>query len=157
MSNLNIFKIGVGPSSSHTLGPMLAGNLFCKKIEKLLENIARIEIVLYGSLSLTGKGHLTDKAILWGLNDLKAKNLSPDLQEAVIKQVFENKKLNLCGKKELDFDYEKDLIFSKDFLPLHENALKISVFDANDERIYREVYYSVGGGFVKTEAELEKE
>lgn len=157
MSNLNIFKIGVGPSSSHTLGPMLAGNLFCKKVEKLLENIARIEIVLYGSLSLTGKGHLTDKAILWGLNDLKARNLSPDLQEAVLRQVFDDKKLNLCGKKELDFDYEKDLIFSKDFLPLHENALKISVFDANDERIYREVYYSVGGGFVKTEAELEKE
>lgn len=66
MSNLNIFKIGVGPSSSHTLGPLIAGNLFCKQIDSILQKIERIEITLYGSLSLTGKGHLTDKAVIWG-------------------------------------------------------------------------------------------
>lgn len=156
-SNLSIFKIGVGPSSSHTLGPMLAGNLFCKKVDKFLDQITKVEVVLYGSLSLTGKGHLTDRAVLWGLNALEAKNLSSNIQEGVNKRVLEDKILNLCGKKEIHFDYDKHLVFSKEFLPLHENALKISAFDDNDERIYREVYYSTGGGFVKTEAELEKE
>lgn len=73
MSNLSIFKIGVGPSSSHTLGPMLAGNLFCKKVAKKLDEIDRVEVTLYGSLSLTGKGHLSDKAVIWGLNGLEAK------------------------------------------------------------------------------------
>ena len=80
MSNLSIFKIGVGPSSSHTLGPMLAGNLFCERVDSKIESVKRVEIVLYGSLSLTGRGHLSDKAILWGLSNLKAQTITAELQ-----------------------------------------------------------------------------
>lgn len=156
MSNFSIFKIGVGPSSSHTLGPMLAGNMFCNKINKNTDSIKKIEITLYGSLSLTGKGHLSDKAILWGLSALKAKELDAALQENVIKKALESKKLNLAGKKEIDFDYEKDLIFSNKFLPLHENGLEIKVFDVNDNILANETYYSIGGGFVMSEDELTK-
>uniref|UniRef100_UPI000B4044CE serine dehydratase beta chain n=1 Tax=Campylobacter jejuni TaxID=197 RepID=UPI000B4044CE len=133
MSNLSIFKIGVGPSSSHTLGPMLAGNLFCKKIAKKLEKIERIQVTLYGSLSLTGKGHLSDKAVIWGLNGLEAKNLSAAIQEEANKNAIDGNKINLCGQKELKFNYEKDLIFSKDFLPLHENGMQIKAFNIKDE------------------------
>ncbi len=156
MSNLNIFKIGVGPSSSHTLGPMLAGNLFCKKISKKLDKIERIQVTLYGSLSLTGKGHLSDKAVIWGLNALEAKNLSAVIQEEVNKNAINEGKINLCGEKELRFNYEKDLIFSKEFLPLHENGMQIKAFNAIDEIVDEETYYSIGGGFVLTATELEK-
>lgn len=156
MSNLSIFKIGVGPSSSHTLGPMLAGNLFCKKIAKKLEKIERIQVTLYGSLSLTGKGHLSDKAVIWGLNGLEAKNLSAAIQEEVNKNAIDGNKINLCGQKELKFNYEKDLIFAKDFLPLHENGMQIKAFNAKDEIVDEETYYSVGGGFVLNAVELEK-
>ncbi|EAI8831992.1 L-serine ammonia-lyase [Campylobacter coli] len=156
MSNLNIFKIGVGPSSSHTLGPMLAGNLFCKKISKKLDKIERIQVTLYGSLSLTGKGHLSDKAVIWGLNALEAKNLSAVIQEEVNKNAINEGKINLCGEKELRFNYEKDLIFSKEFLPLHENGMQIKAFNVKGETVDEETYYSIGGGFVLTAAELEK-
>ncbi|EJT3386172.1 L-serine ammonia-lyase, partial [Campylobacter jejuni] len=156
MSNLSIFKIGVGPSSSHTLGPMLAGNLFCKKVAKKLDEIDRVEVTLYGSLSLTGKGHLSDKAVIWGLNGLEAKNLSAAIQDEVNKNAIENAQIDFCGEKKLSFNYEKDLIFSKDFLPLHENGMKIKAYDCKGGLVDEETYYSVGGGFVLTAAELEK-
>lgn len=156
MSNLDIFKIGVGPSSSHTLGPMLAGNLFCKKIEHKLENIQKLKITLYGSLSLTGKGHLSDKAVIWGLNALEAKSTNSQIQNQVNKDALENNKINLCGKKEIEFFYDKDLIFSKEFLPLHENGMKIQAFDGENKLVDEEIYYSVGGGFVLTKEQLEK-
>ncbi|TEY03031.1 L-serine ammonia-lyase [Campylobacter sp. US33a] len=156
-SNLSIFKIGVGPSSSHTLGPLLAGNMFCEKIKTRIDEISKIEIKLYGSLSLTGKGHLSDKAILWGLSGLKAKELNASLQDEVFKRALEKRILLLDGIKELDFDYEKDLIFEKEFLPLHENGLKISAFNKENGLILEEIYYSIGGGFVMSEAELKKQ
>ncbi|MBK1971096.1 L-serine ammonia-lyase [Campylobacter sp. 2018MI35] len=156
MSNLNIFKIGVGPSSSHTLGPMLAGNLFCKKIEQKLENIQKLKITLYGSLSLTGRGHLTDKAVIWGLNGLEAKNINSQIQSQVNENALKNNKINLCNKKEIDFFYDKDLIFSKEFLPLHENGMQIQAFNDKNELIDEEIYYSIGGGFVLTKEQLEQ-
>ncbi len=156
MSNFNIFKIGVGPSSSHTLGPMLAGNLFCQKIKDNISNINRINIILYGSLSLTGRGHLSDKAIIWGLSNLKAKELNAEIQAKVISMALEYKKIHLAGIKNIDFDYNVDLIFSKDFLELHENGLEIKALDSNGDVINIERYYSIGGGFVMSEDELIK-
>lgn len=156
MSNFNIFKIGVGPSSSHTLGPMLAGNLFCEKIHEFLDEVDKIRVTLYGSLSLTGKGHLSDKAVIWGLSGLEAKNLNAEIQKEVMDKVFNEKKLNLAGKKEIDFDYDENLIFSNDFLPLHENGIIIRACDKQGRMLQRETYYSVGGGFVMTQPELEK-
>lgn len=156
MSNLNLFKIGVGPSSSHTLGPMIAANLFCKKICKTLPSLARVKIIFYGSLSLTGKGHLSDKAVIWGLNGLEAKKLNFEIQSQIFLDATKRHKIKLCGQKELYFDYKRDLIFSKKFLPLHENALEIQALNSKGEILESEIYYSVGGGFVLTEDELKK-
>ncbi|XGQ69672.1 L-serine ammonia-lyase [Campylobacter hepaticus] len=156
-SNLNIFKIGVGPSSSHTLGPMLAGNLFCKQAFKNLDEIVRIEVILYGSLSLTGKGHLSDKAVIWGLSGLEAKNLSASIQDEVNQNAFKKGEINFCGRKKLNFNYEKDMIFSKDFLPLHENGMLIKAYNCKGVLVQEQTYYSIGGGFVLTALELEKQ
>lgn len=152
MSNLSIFKIGVGPSSSHTLGPMIAANLFCSKISP--SKITRVETTLYGSLSLTGKGHLSDKAVIWGLSNLRAFDLNPKIQNDVLNKAFESKTLNLCGLKDIEFIYEKDIIFNNSFLPLHQNALTFRALDSNNNILHEETYYSIGGGFVKTQEEM---
>lgn len=154
MSNLNIFKIGVGPSSSHTLGPLIAGNLFCKLIEDKLDLIDKIKIDLYGSLSLTGKGHLTDKALLWGLSGLEPKTINSSAQEDINNRALNDGVLKLCDKKQISFDYNKDIVFHKDFLPLHENGLVISAY-SNGSLVEEKTYYSIGGGFVMSKVELE--
>ena len=156
-SNFSIFKIGVGPSSSHTLGPMLAGNLFCKKINKNLAQIERVLITLYGSLSLTGRGHLSDKAVIWGLNGLEAKHLSASVQEESIKNALEGHKITLCGQKDIAFDYQNDLVFSQEFLPLHENGMNLQALDSKGAVLEEETYYSIGGGFVLSAPELENQ
>lgn len=154
MSNLSIFKIGVGPSSSHTLGPLIAGNLFCNLIKSKLDLIDKIKIDLYGSLSLTGKGHLTNKAILWGLSGLEPKTITSILQENINNKAINDGILNLCGKKQINFDFNKDIVFNKTFLPLHENALTISTYDG-ENLLIQKTYYSTGGGFVMSKEELE--
>ena len=153
MSNLSIFKIGVGPSSSHTLGPLLAGNIFSSKLANL-DSVERIKASLYGSLSLTGRGHLSDKALIWGLSGLEAKALTPALQSEILKNALEDHRLKLGGKKLIDFDYERDVVFAKGFLPLHENGLRFEAFDASGKILESEEYYSVGGGFVLNAQEL---
>lgn len=153
-SNLSIFKIGVGPSSSHTVGPMLASNLFCQKIENKKDEIVRVLIELYGSLSLTGKGHLSDLACIIGLNGLRARDLTPKIKDDAIDLALKQNKINLGGFKLIDFIYDRDVVFHNDFLPLHENGMKLSVFNDKQELIDTQVYYSIGGGFVATEEEL---
>ncbi len=153
MSNFSIFKIGVGPSSSHTLGPLLAANLFCEAISPRLDEINRVCITLHGSLSLTGKGHLSDKAVIWGLNALKAAELDAQIQATALQCAMKGE-LNLCGRKKIAFDYERDIIFSNDFLPRHENALTCVAYAADGGEIYRQIYYSIGGGFVLSEDEF---
>lgn len=154
MSNLDIFKIGVGPSSSHTLGPMLAANMFCKKLDSILSNVQRVECTLYGSLSLTGKGHLSDKAVIWGLNGLVAKDITQEIQQEILDSALKNSKLNLCGSKEIEFIYERDIIFNNSFLELHQNALILKAYDKSNNAVCEETYYSVGGGFVKTDEQM---
>lgn len=154
-SNLSIFKIGVGPSSSHTLGPMVAGNRFCELIEPMLDKVARVKIYLHGSLALTGVGHLSDKAIIWGLNGLIAKDLNREIQDKFLKLAMDEHKLNLCGKKEIKFDYNKDLVFQSNNLKYHENGMIIQAIDEHGIIVISQEYYSVGGGFVKTSQEFE--
>ena len=148
-SNFSIFKIGVGPSSSHTLGPMLAGNLFCTKIINRLSEIQRIVITFYGSLSLTSRGHLSDKAVIWGLNGLQAKDLDAEIQDTSIHKVLQEHTITLCGQKDIAFDYQRDAVFSKEFLPLHENGMTLQALDSNGGVLDEETYYSIGGGFVQ--------
>lgn len=154
VSNLSIFKIGVGPSSSHTVGPMLACNLFCNALGDKISEVERVEIELFGSLSLTGKGHLTDMACVIGLNGIRARDLTPTLKSQTIALAMEQHIINLAGEKKISFDYDKDVIFHKDFLPLHENGMKVSAFAQDHHLILSQVYYSVGGGFVATEEAL---
>lgn len=156
-SNFSIFKIGVGPSSSHTLGPMLAGNLFCTKIINRLSEIQRIVITFYGSLSLTGKGHLSDKAVIWGLNGLQAKDLDAEIQDTSIHKALQEHIITLCGQKDIAFDYQRDVVFSKEFLPLHENGMTLQALDSNGGVVDEETYYSIGGGFVLNALELERQ
>lgn len=153
-SNLDIFKIGVGPSSSHTLGPMLAAAAFLKLIEPKLEAVTQINCTLYGSLSLTGRGHLTDKAVLWGLSGLTPAALTPALQQQVISKAYVEHKLNLGGRHEIHFDYRHDLIFSQEFLPEHQNALTLKACNQQGQVLAEETYFSTGGGFIKTRAQL---
>ena len=155
-SNLSIFKIGIGPSSSHTLGPLFAGNLFCKKISDVLNKTVKVKITLFGSLSLTGIGHLSDKAVIWGLCGISPKDLDAKLQEEIIDKVINESKIKLCGIKDIDFNYKEDLVFSSEFLPLHENALTIKALDEKGDVLSEETYYSVGGGFIKVEADFYK-
>ena len=157
MSNLNIFKIGIGPSSSHTLGPMIASNLFCELLvdKNLLGLTHTIKCVLYGSLSLTGKGHLSDKALMWGLSGITPKMATPEIQQEVLDLVFSSETLNLYSQKKIPFKYDNNIEFCNDFLPLHENGLEFFAFNNNNEILLQERYYSIGGGFVKTEKEMQ--
>lgn len=153
-SILSIFKIGVGPSSSHTIGPIVAMNRFCDLIKGDLARVHRVKITLKGSLSMTGRGHLTDIACIIGLNGVAPKMVSADLKEKIIKDAMEKHKINLCGEKEIDFSYNNDIIFANDFLEYHENGLVAEAYDVQDNLIKSEIYYSTGGGFVSTEEEL---
>lgn len=153
-SNLSIFKIGVGPSSSHTVGPMLASNLFCEKIRNKIDQASRVLIELHGSLSLTGKGHLSDLACIIGLNGLRARDLTPKIKDDAIDLAIKQNKINLNSQKLINFIYNRDVIFHNDFLPLHENGMRLSVFDESGKLLDTQVYYSIGGGFVATEEEL---
>lgn len=153
-SILSIFKIGVGPSSSHTIGPILAANRFCELIASNLAQISRVAVTLHGSLCLTGKGHLTDVACLIGLNNVAAKDVTPKIKADILKDVFDDKKINLCGLKQINFNYEKDMIFNPKMLKFHENGLIFEAFNESGELIISQTYYSTGGGFVSSEDEI---
>lgn len=158
ISIFELFSIGIGPSSSHTVGPMLAANAFVTVLEKqsLLNAVARVKVELYGSLALTGKGHGTDKAILNGLEGKDPETADPDLLVPRMKEIYATKILNLAGKKSIPFDAEQDFpFFQKEVLPKHTNGMRFSAFDAQGKLLVSEVYYSIGGGFIVTDAEYD--
>ena len=158
ISIFDIFSIGIGPSSSHTVGPMLAANRFIKNLNsnKLLDNIKRIKVELYGSLALTGKGHATDKAVLLGLEGFCPETVDPQTMGPRMQEIIECQKLHLNNKKLINFSYEKDLLFlQKELLPKHTNGMRFLAFDADDDNICNEVYYSIGGGFIVRDDEFD--
>lgn len=158
ISVFELFSIGIGPSSSHTVGPMLAANAFIQLLEAqgLLENTERVKVELYGSLALTGKGHGTDKAILNGLEGKDPETVDPDSLVPRMKEITTLKTLHLGGKKKISFDPEKDFpFFQKEVLPKHTNGMRFSAYDGKDSLLGSEVYYSIGGGFIVTEAEYD--
>lgn len=155
ISVFDMFKIGVGPSSSHTLGPWRAAQLFLKTlIEKnILEQVVSMEILLYGSLAKTGKGHGTDIAVQLGLTGEDPATFDVNLISEKIAQIKSEKKIFLNGTHPLDFNPVEDIEFLKaEALPYHPNALTFIAVLENDEHI-SETYYSIGGGFVKKEGE----
>ncbi|MFC1235406.1 L-serine ammonia-lyase [Vibrio sp. F74] len=154
LSIFDIYKIGVGPSSSHTNGPMIAGFEFRQKIESHFDQVASIKVDLYGSLSLTGRGHHTDRATLIGLMGNRPDNIHIEQANALLRSDIDNNTLTLSPNYIIPFDFNNDIIFHKENLPLHENGMSISAFDGSNKLISKEIYYSVGGGFIATESEL---
>lgn len=151
ISVFDMLKIGVGPSSSHTLGPWKAALLFLDEIgPDRIELVERICVGLYGSLSLTGKGHATDLALMLGFSGLQPETFPIDEIDDTISRIKETKTLKLQGKHDMPFDPEEDIVFLKEFLPYHANGMK---FQATIQReTFESVYYSIGGGFVQQES-----
>jgi L-serine dehydratase len=151
LSVFDIFKIGVGPSSSHTLGPWRAAERFLQEIN--VQHVKSVKAYLYGSLAKTGKGHGTDIAVILGLNGEDPVTFNTSTLGAQIEAIKNSKRINLAGKVEIDFDADADIVFfKKESLPFHPNALK---FEATfiDGSTTEETYYSIGGGFVVKEGE----
>lgn len=156
ISVFDMFKIGVGPSSSHTLGPWRAAQRFTQSLQQqnILEAVQSMEVLLYGSLAKTGVGHGTDVAVQLGLSGDDPVSFDVDNITAKISDIKNMKKLILAGLHEIDFDPEEDIEFLySESLPFHPNALTFLV-KLNDGRSIAETYYSVGGGFVKKEGEV---
>lgn len=154
LSVFDLFKIGIGPSSSHTTGPMVAGKRFADELDKdgLLEKTARVRISLYGSLALTGEGHGTMQAVLGGLEGSTPATVDTARLAERTLLLKKGDDLLLAGKKAIPFCYADDMLVHKGiFLTLHPNALSISAYGADGTVIHTRTYYSVGGGFVREE------
>lgn len=152
LSIFDIFKIGVGPSSSHTLGPWRAAERFLQEINNV-DLVKKVQVRLYGSLAKTGRGHGTDVAVMMGLSGENPVTFDTTLLTPTIDRIKTSGRIKLQGKYEIAFDYNEDLLFLKrESLPFHPNALSISA-TYNDGAAVTETYYSVGGGFVVKEGE----
>ncbi|MDT0176741.1 L-serine ammonia-lyase [Enterobacter sp. BRE11] len=153
ISVFDMFKVGIGPSSSHTVGPMKAGKEFVDLLveQGKLQEVTRIAVDVYGSLSLTGKGHHTDIAIIMGLAGASPATVDIDSIPAFIKDVEQRERLLLAnGAHEVDFPREGGMVFRSENLSLHENGMRLLAF-AGDLLILSKTYYSVGGGFIVDE------
>ncbi|MDX2176113.1 MAG: L-serine ammonia-lyase [Candidatus Sumerlaeia bacterium] len=150
-SVFDVFKIGIGPSSSHTVGPMRAADRFARKLtdEHLLEATARVLVQLYGSLGATGKGHHSDKAILMGLEGASPETVEPTAVNPRCDEIARAGRLRLGGTHEVDFSTKDDLLFNRGKrLPGHSNGMQFTAFDGAGGELLDKVYYSVGGGFI---------
>ncbi len=151
ISVFDMLKIGIGPSSSHTLGPWRAAERWIKqlKADRKFDKVERICVDLYGSLSLTGKGHATDYAVMLGLSGTNPETILTETISKIISEIKSNQILNLNNEKSLIFSPETDIVFNRKFLPFHANAIKFSA--TTEGRKSSSVFYSIGGGFVVQE------
>lgn len=155
LSVLDFFTIGIGPSSSHTVGPMRAARQFVERLEEtgLLAQTARIEVHLYGSLALTGKGHGTDRAILLGLEGETPEGVDVDRIPIRLERITQQRRLHLAKSILLPFDPDQDLIFHRmENLPEHPNGMRFVARDSSGAEVASRIYYSPGGGFVRAES-----
>lgn len=161
ISIFDLFKIGIGPSSSHTVGPMKAANLFINELKDLhcLEKVDRIKVVLYGSLGATGRGHASDIAVMLGLMDELPQTTAVELIGEKIANIRLKQQLILGGQRPICFNPDVDVILNGAVsLPYHPNALTIEAYqqqDDSDVLLHSNTYYSIGGGFVKTQQEAQ--
>ena len=156
-SVFEVFRIGIGPSSSHTVGPMLAVNRFLTEIENkgLLRQVAKVQAHLYGSLALTGKGHGTDNAVLAGLVGALPDQVDPTSIIPISESIKTTGRLNLMGKLEIAFNIETDLVFHyQQSLPQHPNGIILQAFYDDGDSVHRNAYFSIGGGAVLDETEI---
>ncbi len=151
ISVFDMLKIGVGPSSSHTLGPWRAAEAFLKELEaaSIFNKITKVRVDLYGSLSLTGKGHATDYAVMLGLSGADPEYIPVDDISNIINTINTNKQLNFGNKFLIDFNPETDIVFNREFLSFHANGMMFTAFYENEE--LSSTFYSIGGGFITKE------
>jgi L-serine dehydratase len=155
VSVFDLFKLGVGPSSSHTMGPMTAAHRFLAWLGEAVARVERIEVTLYASLALTGRGHATDRAVILGLAGFAPATLDADEAERTIVDVVHRGRLMLGGSREIGFEAGRDLVWAgRQRLPEHPNALKFLALDAEGAPIGERTYFSIGGGFVRDQDEI---
>ena len=155
ISVLDIYKIGIGPSSSHTMGPMKIAYDFMRRVRDSDFPTERVSVELHGSLALTGRAHKTDEGTVLGLAGFEPETVNLDMTPRFISRVKAEKKLPLSSGAEIPFDWDKDILFTPDNLPRHENGMRLTAYC--EAREFSLVYYSVGGGFFKTEDNWGKE
>lgn len=154
ISVFDLFSVGIGPSSSHTVGPMRAARMFAARLrsEQLLERTARVRTELYGSLGATGHGHGTPKAVLLGLEGDSPRSVDVERADERVEEIRRDGRLRLLGEREIAFDFDDDLVLHRrETLPYHANGMTIWAYDADGAELTRRTYYSVGGGFVVDE------
>lgn len=157
ISVLDLFTIGIGPSSSHTVGPMRAAHAFTQKLttHPNANQVARIGCDLYGSLAATGKGHGTDTAIILGLCGHEPETINVSTIPEILTNISKTKQLQWADNYVVNFNADQDLTFHRlDPLPLHPNGMHLTARDEHDKIIFENIYYSLGGGFIATEEEM---
>jgi L-serine dehydratase len=155
ISVFDMLKIGVGPSSSHTLGPWRAAERFLEELrtENLIDAVNRVKVDLYGSLSLTGKGHATDLALMLGLSGQDPEIIPIENIAGITKSIEDKNEINLGNQLLIPFYFLQDIVFNKNFLPFHANGLTFTAYTTDDQE-YSATYYSIGGGFVVKEERI---
>lgn len=154
ISVFDLFSIGIGPSSSHTVGPMRAARMFARRLrnEGLLEQVASVRTELYGSLGATGHGHGTPKAVLLGLEGDSPRTVDVESADDRVTRIRETGRISLLGEHEIPFSYDDDLVLHRrKTLPQHANGMTLWAYDAAGSQVLSKTYYSVGGGFVVDE------
>ncbi len=154
ISVFDLFSIGIGPSSSHAVGPMRAAKKFIESLGDDLKNVTHVEVTLYGSLAFTGEGHGTNKAILMGFEGNAPATIDPDIIPTRMAAIETHHEINLLGKHKIKFNFDEDVIFNRqEMLPYYSNGMRYQAFK-NNEIIKEEDYYSIGGGFIVTATEI---
>jgi L-serine dehydratase len=154
VSVFDLFKIGIGPSSSHTVGPMRAARLFVQRLQGdgVMSRTHRVQAQLYGSLGATGKGHGSDKAVLLGWAGHEPDTVDVDAIPTLLQAIRGESRILLAGRHAVAFDEKRDLVFHRrETLPFHANGMRFIAFDAEGQELANRIYYSVGGGFVVSE------
>jgi L-serine dehydratase len=163
-SLFDLYKIGVGPSSSHTMGPMRAACRFARELDRsgLLDRTARIETDLYGSLALTGMGHATDRAILLGLQGNEPAAIDPSAIESTVAAIRSSQRIDVAGRRAVAFDEPRDLLFHRDqmFPPgastKHPNGMRFTAFETEGAIVAQRTFFSIGGGFIAEDGEADQ-
>ena len=155
ISVFDIFTVGIGPSSSHTVGPMRAAKAFLLNLNSSLSKVHRVETTLYGSLAFTGRGHGTYKAVIMGLMGQDPETIDPNIVASHLHAIQHSQHFNLLGEHRITFSIEKDILFNYKKTPdYHPNAMQFVALDSNKNIIDKETYYSVGGGFIVNEKDI---
>ena len=154
-STFEIFKVGIGPSSSHTIGPMVAAARFVEQLHQSETRPSGVRVSLHGSLAFTGKGHSTDRAVILGLAGFEPATFDARLAETALEEINRNRTVRPPGLPVMRFDPDRDLVFDYERqLPGHSNGMILFAVDEQGDIALRETYYSIGGGTVVTESEL---